>query len=580
MERHHKAATVLVACSTLALASALAGCGAEASAESSLDDCVTEPATCNSGERIDGGEITWAIDGSWAGWNQTMAADNNAYLSEALVGMYPYAGQFDPDGDYIVNEGLFSADPQLVSESPVEVEYNLKDGANWGDGTEISVDDFIYHWYATSANEELCEGCTPANTGYGSSVAEITASGETVTVTYKDDYHSAEWQYEEVLSSPAHVAEAQGFDWKNDPKAMADSQVWFSENAPTWTTGPFEITSAKAGDHVIYAPNPDWAGDTEVTLDKLTFKVIEGLDSIVTELRQGTVDGASPFSVDVDSITQLEGSDGVSYEVSAGPSWEHIDLNTKNKFLKDQVLRTAVLTSIDVENIIDRTAAYVQSDAERKLSHLFRNDSEFFVDHMSATGQGLGDIEFAVGMLDDAGYTWDEDGRLHTPDGEQVELNYRYTESKASRKTTAELVQANLADLGIDVELKPIPDPELGNVLYGADFDMINFGWSTDPTFVNGASQYWSSASASNFGRLNDPVLDEILDRIGNTLDYEEAAAIANEAIAQVIADAYVLPLVDAPVAVMVNDRLVNVRDNWASQQRAMYNVAEWGVSE
>jgi peptide/nickel transport system substrate-binding protein len=39
-----------------------------------------------------------------------------------------------------------------------------------------------------------------------------------------------------------------------------------------------------------------------------------------------------------------------------------------------------------------------------------------------------------------------------------------------------------------------------------------------------------------------------------------------------------VLPTVDTPVAIMVSEDLVNVRDNWASQQRALYNVAEWGL--
>ncbi|GAB3224941.1 ABC transporter family substrate-binding protein [Glycomyces halotolerans] len=579
MERHHKAAAALAAFATLAMT--LTACGrGEASGVSGLAECDTEPVTCNSGDRIDGGEITWAVDGSWTGWNLTMASDNNAYLSQALAPMWPTSGQFDQNGDFVVNEGLFAQDPQLVSEDPMAVEYTLADGANWGDGTPITVDDFVYHWYATSGDADRCQDCTPAGTAYGSKVADISASGSTVTVTYVDDYSSAEWRYEDVLSSPAHVAEAQGFDWDSDPAEMAASQVWFSEQPPEWTTGPFRIVSAEAGDHVIYEPNPDWAGDTEVTLDKLTFTVIEGLDSIVTELRQGAIDGASPFSIDVDSITQLEGAEGVSYDISGGPSWEHIDVNTRGPFLSDPDLRTAVLTAIDVENIIGRTVSYVQSDAVRKLNHLFRNDSPYFIDHLTATGQGSGDVELSMSILENAGYSWDEDGSLLTPDGERVELQYRYTESKTARRTTAELVQANLSDLGIDVELDPIADADLGAVLFGGEFDLVNFGWSTTPTFVNGASQYWHSESSSNFGGLSDPELDATLERLGGTLDMDEAAEIANEAVAQVIGDAYVLPIVDSPVAIMVSDKLVNVRDNWASQQRALYNVAEWGVSE
>ncbi len=127
--------------------------------------------------------------------------------------------------------------------------------------------------------------------------------------------------------------------------------------------------------------------------------------------------------------------------------------------------------------------------------------------------------------------------------------------------------------------MKAIPDADLGTVLGEGDFDIINFGWSSDPLFVGAASQYWESGSGSNFGGLEDPELDALIAEVNGTLDYDQAAEHANEAVKRVIEDAYVLPIVDTPVVVMVSDRLVNVRDNWASQQRAAYNIAEWGVS-
>ncbi|MEU6249295.1 ABC transporter family substrate-binding protein [Glycomyces sp. NPDC047010] len=576
MKRHHMAAVAAFACTTLALA----GCGQGNAVSSSLDDCVTDAAGCNAGERADGGEITWAIDAGWSSWNQNTADGNNAYVSLALAGMWPYTGQWDQDNNFIVNEGLFASEPKLVSESPVTVEYTLKEGANWGDGTDITADDFIYHWYARSGNNDLCAECTPATTTYGSQVAGIEGDGNTVTVTYVDSYHSAEWKYEEVLSEPAHVAEEQGFDWKNDPAAMAAAELYFSATTPTWTTGPYKVSNAAMGEYVIYEPNPDWAGDTEVTLDKITFQVMEGLDNIVTALRNGEIDGASPFSVTAEAITQLESADGLSYSIAGGPSWEHIDLNTNNEFLSDVKLRTAVFQAIDLESIISRTYAFVQSDIERKNNHLFRNGSEYFTDYLTSTGQGAGDIEMARDTLVDAGYTWNSDGALENPDGEEVKLNFRYIESRESRKITGELTQATLADLGIDVTLKPIPDSDLGTVLAESDFDMINFGWSSDPLFVGSASQYWSSESGSNFGNLNDPDLDALIEDINGTLDMDDAAARANEAVKRVIEDAYVLPIVDSPVVVMVSDNLVNVRDNWASQQRAAYNIAEWGVAD
>lgn len=574
MKRHHKAAVAALACTTLVLAGCGQGGGATAS---SLEACLDDAAGCNAGERADGGEITWALDGSWGTWNQTTSAGNNAYVGMALVGLWPYTGQFDPDGEYIVNEGVFASAPELVKEDPVTVEYTLKHGANWGDGTDITVDDFLYHWYATSGDPALCDGCDAANITRGSQVESITGAGLTITVTYKDSYHSAEWQYEEVLSEPAHVAEAQGLDWQHDPKAMKAAEDYFSETVPTWSTGPFKIDDAKVGEYVIYVPNEDWAGETEVTLDKVTFRVIDGLDNIVTALRNGEIDGASPFSVTAETVTQLQGAEGLEYAIAGGPSWEHIDLNTQNEFLSDPVLRQAVFTAIDVENIIGSTYAFVQSDIERKGNHLFRRDSEYYTDFLSATGQGTGDVELAVGLLQEAGYEL-ADGVLLDPDGEAVKLDFRYSESKENRRITGELVQSNLGDIGIDVELRSIPDADLGTVLGEGEYDMIDFGWSSEPLFVAAASQYWETGSGSNFGGLSDPALDALIGEVNGTLDIDEAAVRANAAVQQVVQDAYSLPIVDTPVAVMVSDRLVNVRDNWASQQRSAYNIAEWGV--
>lgn len=559
----------------------LGGCGAGPSTAASdvLGACAEEPAVCNSGERADGGEITWAVDGTWKGWNLTAAADNTQYLSQALVGMWPKVGQFDPNGEFRYNDGLFTSEPALVGEDPTRVEYSLNPDATWGDGTPIGLDDFVYHWYATSGDEERCEGCAPADTSYGSAVESIEADGSAVTVTYTD-YASAEWKYQEVLSHPAHIAEREAGDWRNDPRAMAESQTWFSEQPPTWTTGPYRIADAATGEFVVYERNPEWAGKTRPTLDKLTFRVIDSLDSIVTEMRQGTIDGASPSSIGEDTIGQLLETEGVSFATASGPGWEHLDLNLENEFLADRTLRTAVLTAVDVEEIIARTAAQTAPDIVRKLNPLFRNDSPHFEDRLSGTPQGSGDVHLAAGLLEEAGYEWNDRNELLTPDGEVVELGLSYLESNDVRRTMAELVQAGLADLGIRADLEPIPGANYGEALYGGQFDMVIFGWATTPTFTVGANQMYASDSDSNFGGLDDPEVDELLDRLESTLEFDQAAEIANQAVELVVDAAYVLPIVDSPVAIMISDNLVNVRDNWASQERAMYNIAEWGVRE
>lgn len=579
-EKRPAAAAIGVGAALVMVAAATSGCGSgDTSASPGFQDCETDPVTCNSGERKDGGEITWALDGSWTGWNPTTSAEYTSYTIQVTSPYLPSVGQFDQEGEFVLNEGVFAEEPALVNETPMTVEYTLNTDANWGDGTALGIDDFIYNWYARSGSADLCAGCTPA-AATAAKIASIEEGdgADKVIVTYQDDYSSSEWKYEPMLSNPAHIADGQGLDWKNDPAAMSEAETYFSTTVPTWSAGPYKITDAKVGEYVVYEPNDDWAGSTEVTLDKITVKSFDSVDSIITELRQGTVDGASPTSVSAENIAMLASEPTIAFNVAPGPGWGHIDLNTKNPFLADQALRTAVFQAIDVEELIARTYANVQPDASRKLNHLYRNESVNFKDMLSATGQGAGDTEQARDTLEAADYSWNDDGMLETPEGEAVAVNFRFAEGSDDRTTMAELVAYNLADIGIEVELKPFAVTDLGPTLAESDFDIINYGWTSQPLVVTSATQWWSSGSATNFGKNEDPELDALLAQLGSESDPEKAAEIANQAVERVIQDAYVLPTVDTPVAVMVNEDLVNVRDNWASQQRAMHNIAEWGL--
>ncbi|SDD98868.1 ABC transporter substrate-binding protein [Glycomyces harbinensis] len=574
------AAAIGVGAALVMVAGGTTACGTgDESANPGFQGCQADPVTCNSGERADGGEITWGLDGSWTGWNPNTSAEYTSYTLQITAPYWPTVGHFDQNGEFALNRGLFAEEPRLVNENPMQVEYALEPGANWGDGTAIGVDDFIYNWYARSGSEALCQACTPA-AATAAQIASIEegSAADKIIVTYDDDYSSSEWKYEPILSNPAHIAEAAGYDWKDDPAAMGEAEAHFSKTVPTWSAGPFEVTDAETGDYAVYEPNGDWTGTTEVTLDKVTLRSFDSVDSIITELRQGTIDGANPTSISAENVAQLAAEQEIAFNIAPGPGWGHIDLNTKNEFLSDRALRTAVFQSIDVEELIARTYANVQSDASRKLNHLFRNDDPDFEDHLTATGQGAGDTGLAMSTLEEADYSWDGEGMLLDPEGEKVTLNYRYAEGSDDRQTMADLIAFNLADIGIDVELKPFPVTELGPTLAASDFDIINYGWTSQPVIVSSANQWWGSDSSTNFGQNEDPELDALLASLGSERDPDKAADIANEAVARVIADAYVLPTVDTPVAIMVSEDLVNVRDNWASQQRALYNIAEWGL--
>jgi peptide/nickel transport system substrate-binding protein len=526
-------------------------------------------------------EITWAISSAWPSWNLNTANGNTSYGNQALTPMNPagqIGGDFDANGEFHLDDAIFAGPSELVSEAPMQIKYTLKEDAQWSDGKPVRVEDFIFQWYSMSGNPEHAnqEKAVPVSTDWGANVADIVQQEDgSILVTYVDGYLDPEWQFTAGVYLPSHIAEEQGFDWQNDPEAMGDAVVYFDTTAPTVGTGPFVPTDAKLGEYVIYEPNPNYKGSIQPSIKKLTLKVIEGTEAIVTEMRQGSIHGAWPSEFSEEENAKLVEDPALEATLYEGSVWLHIDANTKNEFLSDVALRQAVFTAINVPDII--ATNFRETKVEQKGNHFFSNTSKYYQDNITQTGQGSGDPEAAKAILTTAGYTVGE--TLKTPDGKDVAFRFRYAETDPVRKVVAELTQSYLAEIGIALELVAIPDGELGNVLAAADFDLIIFGWVGSAAFTVAPNQYFDSKSGSNFGKYSNPAADEAIALVRSTTDIDEAAEFANAVDAIVVPDAYTLPLFDEPqVFYVAKEILEGPVPNGSSQAGALENVREWKI--
>lgn len=570
--------TKALAATAAVLTLALSACGGEDAAETGagFEDCLTEPTTCNSGPRADGGDLVWAVGGKWEAWGQADIYGSSLATSIINQPLRPTVFTYDQAGEIHYNDGLYAEAPELLSEAPMTVAYHLKPEATWGEGTPIGLDDFLWHWKATSSDEAQCAGCTPA-TDYGSHVASIEqGEGDSIVVTYEDGYLDSEWYAAQVITHPAHIAEARGHtDWRTDPAVMAASVADFSENPPLdYSAGPFRMTEGALGDYAKYVPNPEWTGSQQSTLDSLTLKYIEGADAMATELRQGNVDGAAPSSFDPEILDQLAGEQDLKFNVAPQSGWSHIDANLANPFLAAEPLRRAIFTAIDADEVNARAYGSAYEDTETMKNIPFRPGSEYWTDQIGDTGLGDGDLEAARTILEEAGYTWDGDALL-TPEGEAVSLRFRTEiEGSAFSPIIQDLVIAYLGELGVDVKTDPIPAGELSSVLDAHDWDLILFSYIETPLFATDAADYWGEGNYNGF--QNDEV-DAIVAELATTLDRDRAAELTNRAAQISMEQSVQLPLAWTPALVMVNRDVVNVRDNWATTMRVFYNVGEWG---
>ena len=223
---------------------------------------------------------------------------------------------------------------------------------------------------------------------------------------------------------------------------------------------------------------------------------------------------------------------------------------------------------------IDKTYGVFDKAAKPLGSHNFFPGDKHYKDVVASTGQGSGDVEKAKKILTDAGYKI-TDGKLFTKAGEAVpSLRFRHTKGNQLRATTAELVQAALKQIGVDMKIEVTET--LGKTLSTHDFDLIIFAWVGSPLFQGAAEQNWITDGGGNYGGYTNPEVDKLVKAGAQNFDLDKAADSLNQADEIMSKEAYVLPVVQKPTFTATYDNWVNIRDN-ATQWSPTYNLQEWG---
>ncbi len=549
----------------------------DAPVEVGLGGCADQPLDCNSGDRADGGTITWLLGDGWSTYNTLRLEGADASSAAALAGMAPFIGDFLPDGTWQWNRDLLADDPEVTRSSPQTMVYELRPDAVWSDGTPITVDDFRYTWFHQSGREDLCTGCNPKYTIGWEDVTSVEGAddGRTVTITLEDGVTNAEWfALFEPSPYPAHVAAEAGFDWET-PEGMGQSSEHFRDTVPTWSGGPYLIDSATPGERVVMVPNPEWYGEVQPTVERIVKEVVPSTGWALA-VENGELDGGTA-RFEPDAYDALRELDGVSTSIAAGDTWEHLDLNLLSPALQDVALRSAIFTAIDTEDA--RTRVFGDVEPPLRTNHFFPESSPHHEDLLEEHGFGSGDVEAARALLTDAGYTGAEAGQRLTKDGVEVPaLRFAFGAENAARATFVELVQSYLAELGIEVTPQPVPGTSYAKTLGDGDFDLAIWALSSGPLFTNAPNLFFANDAPVNFNGLSDPAIDAAADDVLRHEDVEDAAAAANAVDELIVAQVFNLPLWDSPAFAFASDRLVNVRDDGFSYVRAMYDMQAWGV--
>ena len=584
---------VLAACS-----SGGGGGGSGSGTSAGLTSCTAEGKadTCNSGTTKAGGTLTYVLEKNIQQWNVQDVNGNTFENGEAVGVVLPSVFVPQPDFGVKLNTNLMVSATQ-TSASPQTIVYKINPKASWNDGTPITADDFVYYQRTNDGNDcppppasdtTQTKGCLPNGTAGYDSVKSMTASDNGKTLTMVMSKPFSDWK--SMFGAgyplyPAHVAEKVSGAEAGDAAHMTAAQLaegwqYFQKNPPTKyaTAGPYKMQQWADNDHATYVADPKWWG-TKAPLNRLIFKVITDATQEPTALRNNEVQAIYP-QPEVDLVNQVKDIPGVTYTIGSGLIWEHFDLNLHDPVLgKYKALRQAMFTATSIKDIVSKTVGQFDPNVKPLGNHNYVPGQAGYKDVISSTGQGSGDLTKAKKLLTDARFTG-VGTALKTPDGKAVgPFNCRYTTGNQIRQSECQILQSNLASLGIKITIKPIGAADLGTVLAGHQYDIIVFAWVASPFPSTGADQNWVTGGGGNYGGYSNKKVDALVNRATSETDQAKAAVLLNQADALMSQDAYVLPLYQKPTFLAVQTRYVNIRDN-ATIVGPPYSVGDWGLKK
>ncbi len=223
-------------------------------------------------------------------------------------------------------------------------------------------------------------------------------------------------------------------------------------------TGPFKFDSFTEDQEVVLTANTQYFNGAP-TVEKLRIKIIPDNSTRESELRKGSVDLA--INADFDPVT-VEGLQkdaptiGLKVEVIDGTNITHLGVNLLDPILKDARVRQALSYAIDRETII---RDILRSQA--KVAHSILPATQWAYEP-GVTTYGY-DAERAKQLLDQAGRP--------EKDGQRMKLTLK-TSTVSIAKKTAEAIQAQLARIGVKLEIQTLERQKLTQDMTDGNFQL------------------------------------------------------------------------------------------------------------
>lgn len=310
-------------------------------------------------------------------------------------------------------------------------------------------------------------------------------------------------------------------------------------------SGPMTLASYRSNEAIKLTRRDDyaWAPDSLGEVDN-GYPAIDV--SIVGEssIRAGTL-----VSGQTDCITEIHRSDlktlqAADAKIESQPNpgiAQQLWVNPANPVLADVAVRKALQIGINRKELIDSTLTKYQLVATSVLS----STTPGYVDHSSQLGY---DPDGAKKLLDDAGWVPAKNG-IRVKDGRELKVSLLYgSQLYGFLVPLMTLMQQELQEIGIRIDLRPLPDADANTAWVEKDYDLR----------ISALTRANPDALRTGMSGL-DPELDKILKAQAGEVDPDARMKQVAEAQERIIDQGYGVPINELALPMAHSAKVGNV---------------------
>ncbi len=408
-----------------------------------------------------------------------------------------------------------------ISEDKLSYTFELREDVSFSDGQPLTAEDVLFSMKVIQNPRVLA----PHMRNYYSAVKNVVKDSErSITFVCDEPYFRNDLSLGAFEILPKHFYDPEGLldpvdiaslidgSWETGPhkERIERFAEQFNQdfNRKIMGSGPYRVDDIERDivtqQKVVLTRNADYWGNGYEDLlasgyvDKMVFKIINNTDAAFIELTNGNLDyhALRPLEFKEKSWSadfNKRFLKGVQY----GGGYTYLGWNNAHPIFADRRVRQAMTHLTDRQSMVENLLFGLAETVEGPISN-FRPE---YNHELQPYGY---DYERALDLLDEAGWgDADDDGILDKEiDGEKVDFRFELLINSGNqiRKDIALTLQSELADVGIDCQVRELDWSIFLQRVKSKDFAAMVLGWSSGAKFAPDVYQIWHSSQAEDQG--------------------------------------------------------------------------------